>query len=327
MQDFLIPELLQGMQRTLILAVVLAGVANAASLDPDWLEVMEQGGATGPNRFAEGLPGEGTLTFRSGDYTLIVAPSVAFNIFELHYRDQPIILPTGAQGAVILTERGAESTRDTKFQGDPWIGTGHGGELVWELTCMVDGKEQHLHAGLEVRGEEIILGKRAVLYKFDHEVEITLTPVGMVESRVLRATEPIDGLQRLYLFMYSWNPIADEWLAGHADGQEVSGDFETRFHLGRDGNQVRWYAQFVPDRGWGLLQYTPDLIPGQNLVHVALPRYHKYYSVLPVKDRHFAAGEIIDHTMIVRVVEDGGDGATIREAVAEMDRGWRPAMP
>jgi hypothetical protein len=259
------------------------------------------------------------VTLRCGKYRVRLKAESAFTIGEVHYGDALIATPSGAQGTVILTERGKASARNPDFQGDPWIGTGHGGEIVHDVTCTVDGRARPLSAEEDIVGERIVVEKVHKLYKFDGRATLVLTPDGWEERQELRAREDVADLHNLYFFMHPWVTSTETWLAGYDDGSEESGEFGENRSISLHRNyeyQPQWFALHDPARKHGVLQFTPRRIPGSSLVQVR-PNYHKHYTVLPVRGRVFKAGDVIAHSMSVKVLEDEtGDWSATRRAVA-----------
>ncbi|MDP2990101.1 MAG: hypothetical protein Q8O57_05995, partial [Kiritimatiellota bacterium] len=107
-------------------------------------------------------------------------------------------------------------------------------------------------------------------------------------------------------------------LAGYEDGSEESGEFgdNRSISLYKKEHQPRWFALYDPSLKIGILQFSPQQIPGGTLIQVR-PNYHKHYTSL--SGIKFKQGDRVAYSMCVRVLEDEtGDWSATRRAVEHL---------
>jgi len=273
---------------------------------------------TGPEAtYAEGIPEDGVLTFKTAHYTVPLSAKQAWTIYKILY-----------DGNVIAHERGFYGTVLIPVGSNFW-GTGHtegGREIVQALKVVVDGKEQPVAVDQTLTGSKLLLVKDSLIWKLKCHAEIEVSDDRIVERTQLEATEACE-LKLLYYFMHCFVPTTTKWAAELPDGSFTEGELKSAggFAVNQD---TRWVAQVEPNLRYGLLCYTPQVIAGPGsgakIWDLDASRYHKFYYQAN-GPRQLKAGEKLDYTVVVQVVpNEAGDWAATKTAARTLKQLYPP---
>ncbi len=183
----------------------------------------------------------------------------AWCVARLRYRGEVIGQPTGATGTVVTWNGQA-------------TGTGHGGEVVHDITLTVDGRDVPLVASGTARfpatspetwsGSEVRLHKRSVIGPFDHEAEFHLPASGAhytVQHRyTVNATWPAGKITGYaYAFMHMMPTAFTEWTFRKADGTTKQGTMLGKMGLVFDREPFVSLVCFAPGKNVGVAYVYP----------------------------------------------------------------------
>ncbi len=188
-----------------------------------------------------GAPAKHTeLVLFSGDYRAELESRFAWTVHKLDFRNKPVLVGSGWMGAVI-------KNKVPKGQ-EPFVGTGHGGEIVKSLKILVDGREVKLTGvkSQSLRGQIIKVLKESVIGPLAHKSTITLTPQGLEQSFHFQVVGDTAKLLNMYMFMSIWDKPYSRWLT--FSGQLNKGTFK---HGNKfiDTGLTDWIGVFNPGTG------------------------------------------------------------------------------
>lgn len=221
-------------------------------LAPPLLAVLLAGAGASPARAGEIRVEGGEAVLEVGDYRATFEQKPAWTLRRLAYQGRELLTPTGWMQTVI--------NRQVPEGEDPWIGTGHGKEIVEHADVVVDGRAYPLTPGLRVEGEHFTIRKRSRLGPFAHRSKVELDATGLRERFAYEVVEDASQVNYMYAFMHCMANTTGPWAAELANGQEVTGQFldDGSFTLKRD---VRWVAAYDPTLGVGLAFAYPRAYP------------------------------------------------------------------
>lgn len=270
-----------------------------------------------PRLYDEGVPENGLLTVKAGDYTIVFAAEQAWTIDSFSFDGNAIGGATGFYGTVLVP------------RGGQWIGTGHtegGREIVHAVKLLVDGQEQPIEVNKTIEADEITLIKDSTIHKFRARTTITVCKDDVYERQELEALEEMD-ISLMYLFMHCWSHTTTKWFAEMPDGQTTQGELvEKGFQINQD---TRWIAEYEPNWGMGIIGYTPKVATGPGSatkIWVVPDRYHKHYTqCISGAGQQFKPGDKLDYEMIVKGVRaETGDWTKTLEAARALKEKYPP---
>ena len=181
------------------------------------------------------------LILKSGDYTAELESRFAWTLHKLHYKDNPILVPSGWMGTVIKCK--------VPKGKDPFTGTGHGGEELKLLKVTVDGKVININSRSQIiKGKIIRVVKHSKIGPLKHISTLTLTPAGLKQSYDFEVDGDASSLLNMYLFMSIWSKPMERWLACSMDGKISSGNFVHNNKFIQTGMN-KWVALLDPKSG------------------------------------------------------------------------------
>ncbi|MCP4641963.1 MAG: hypothetical protein GY851_16090, partial [bacterium] len=137
---------------------------------------------------------DGVLDIRVGDYRVTFVDSVAWTLREAWYKGKPLLLKTGWQQTVI-------NVAVPKGE-DPWIGTGHGKEVVESITLDAAGAVVPVVNGLSVAGSAFTVRKHSRLGPYAHVSNVTVDAGGITEAFEYEVVDDASGVKFMYVFMH-----------------------------------------------------------------------------------------------------------------------------
>lgn len=201
---------------------------------------------------------------KKGDRLVLASAAMTVKLTELQFwtldsitvGGQALVGPTGANGAVCHIRGPAGETLK-----DPWIGTGHGKEILRRFVVTADGQPVIPAAGQIIRGTEIAVTKESNIGPLDQVAVMTFPSSGdrLFERVTFTAVE---DLSKRFRFVYGWMHATGNGLNQYLvwrtpvktePGETVSDD--NRFHIGGD---LRALAQFDPATGRGIAYIYGD---------------------------------------------------------------------
>jgi len=221
----------------------------------------------------------GVTTISLGDYRVTFAEGTAWTLREAWYKEKPLLLKTGWQQTVI-------NVQVPKGE-DPWIGTGHGKEVVESIELCAEGKSYPVADGLSVSGPAFTLRKRSRLGPYAHVSNVTVDASGITEAFEYEVVDDASAVRFMYVFMHCFSNETRDWVACLKDGSEVRGTFldDNSFSL---HEVVRWIAVYAPANEWGAVYVYPgpyDANGGKANMFWNRPRDNKlYFQILPEKE-------------------------------------------
>ncbi len=262
-----------------------------------------------------GIPQTGLLTLKSKNYTIPIAAERAWTIERMLHRGTEFSGNNGFYGTVLTPV------------GGKWWGTGHGEggrEVVRSLTLTADGSSRPIRMADTVAGRKVRLRKESTIWKFKAVVDVEVTDEHVLEHTRLEVLEDCET-SILYFFMHCFPPTTKAWLAELADGSIEEGRLTDAKKMAVT-KDTRWVAQFDPESNRGLLCYTPKVITGTRSASLIwdLDRYHKYY-LCQNRGQKFRQGDVLDYSVIVKVVEgETGNWTATKKAAEALKRQFPP---
>jgi hypothetical protein len=182
------------------------------------------------------------LRLQSGAYEAELESRFAWTLHKFKYENNPLLVGSGWMGTVIKCK--------VPKGKDPFIGTGHGGEVVKSLEIFVDGKPLKLagKASQLIKGDYIKVVKQSQIGPLAHSSEITLSSKGLEQSFDFVVNKDASSLVNMYLFMSIWEKSMDQWLSAPVGGKVVKGSFKHNNKFIQTG-KVDWVALFNPENG------------------------------------------------------------------------------
>jgi hypothetical protein len=224
--------------------LLLSFIAIAATGEPVWT-VSRETGKTGDR-----------LVFASTALTVKLTEAQFWTLDSITAGGQELVGPTGANGAVCQISGPAGEKLE-----DPWIGTGHGKEVVRRFTIVADGNEVTVTPGQTVRGNEIVVTKESNIGPLDQVAVMTFPASGdrIFERATFTAGE---DLAKRFRFVYGWMHSTGNGLKQYlvwrtpekTESGETAGD-DGKFHVNGD---LRALAQFDPGTGRGIAYVYGD---------------------------------------------------------------------
>ena len=205
-------------------------------------------------KFAPGpKAGRQVLACESRDLSVDFLVQHAWCVSRIRHRGEVVGQPSGATGCVITWNGKA-------------TGTGHGGEVVRDITLTVNGKATPLLVDGAPRynvesdawsGNEVILLKRSVIGPFNHEAEFHLPAGGdhyTVEHRYQVNSEWPKGkiTGYAYIFMHMMPTGFTEWLLEKDDGSAKSGALNGAKGYAFQDEPFRALACYAPEKHLGI---------------------------------------------------------------------------
>ena len=241
----------------------------------------------------------GLLTVTTRDWRVVFDPSRAWTIYETAYQGESASHHNGFHGAVINT--GVPAKEGTT---SGWLGTGHnegGQEQVLQTSFALDGQPLKPKAGVAVTGSRFELVKDSLIGKLEHHAQITVTDDRITEHHTFEATAD-QPVVTMYAFMHCWEPTFDQWIAQPAEGDRLSGEFQSD-----DNNEVNqdvtWSAIYDSGRGFGVVTAYPEAYPshdrGAGTFYWDKSNYHKQYLNIWGKGT-IGAGTKLDYTLVLQ---------------------------
>lgn len=214
---------------------------------------------------------EGDLFVHAGDYEVKFVENVAWTFRDVHYRGKSLLVPVGWQQSVLRIQapKGEE----------PWIGTGHGGEVVEKIQVRVGDKSYDVQDGLSVAGDTFVVHKESWLGPYWHVSDVTVSPDGLAEDFRYEVKKDTSNVIFMYVFMHCFTNDTQEWIAKLSDGEEVRGTFldDNSFTLKKD---IRWAAVYAPKTSLGAVYVFPEAyasFDGQGNMFWNRPHDNKLY--------------------------------------------------
>lgn len=223
----------------------LLGIVLGCHL-PAW--AMEPGSAV--------LEQPGILVLSAGPWRVEFTERPAWTMRRVWHGDVELMSPVGAFQTVVNVRRAPDDPEQ-----DPWIGTGHGKEVIQRIVLRAGGAEHELAEGLNLRGEEWVLAKTSRLGPYRLTALVQVSARGIVEDFAFEVIEDDSAVNFIYVFMHCWSKATREWLAALPDGDEEHGVFldDASFSLRKD---MRWAALFAPDANLVALLVYPEAYEG-----------------------------------------------------------------
>lgn len=227
-------------------------------------------------------PDPAVVTLRSGELSVELERSHAWNIRRISFRGVPVGTATGAYGTLVSIPAAGG-----------WIGGPHtegGVEQVLEARLIVDGEEAALEDGAEYTCERAVFTKRSMLDRMQLDATLTLSGGRLRQQQRITATEAI-VVDTVYPLMYCLTAETAEWLGVTAAGEEARGLFDGSSRL-QWHEDWAWTAAFVPESRVGVvLRVTRRPEAGRLLLRYwDQERYHKLYLRLDANQRTWAEG-------------------------------------
>ncbi|MFA9478759.1 hypothetical protein ACERK3_10670 [Phycisphaerales bacterium AB-hyl4] len=204
---------------------------------------------------------ESYLHVAIGEYEARFAKASAWTLAAVSYRGEELLNETGAYQSVLNVE--VEKTGDERP--DPWIGTGHGKEVVVSLSLEVDGEpyalSEHETGPWERSGRSFTLVKESDLGPYRHTARVELNENGLSEDMHFEFQGPEMSINFMYVFMHCFGKQLEQWYVERADGQRQHGTFlsDNSFSLRRD---IRWAAMYAPELKMGVVYAYPEAYAG-----------------------------------------------------------------
>ena len=183
------------------------------------------------------------LILKSGPYKAELESKFACTLHKLHYKGKALLVNSGWMGSVI-------KCKVPKGQ-EPFIGTGHGGEVVKSIQVFANGKKINIVQKSQiVSGQVIKVIKDSTIGPLLHHSEITLTPEGLKQSFKFEVNGDMSKVEFIYLFMSIWNKSMNKYLAASKNEPIQQGTFihNNKFIQTRLCN---WVALLNPKTGIG----------------------------------------------------------------------------
>ena len=230
------------------------------------------------------------LVVEDGDLQVRFADAAAWTILDAHWRGRTVAQHSGATGSVFQWET------DEPEQAHQTLGTGHGGEIVRQLTARVDERNVPIvadgklvgEADKEIDGRRVRVVKASTIGPFDHEAIFDFLPAqpGFAVTHRYLAN---DAMARgrfagyRYTFMFMLPETYDRYLLANADGSTEQAAIvpEPAMLLNRSFQALACYS---PAERTGVAYVFPKAYPGVN-----------HLNVRPGKDRKFRANLFRDH--------------------------------
>lgn len=215
------------------------------------------------------------LIVESGDYTVEFRPGYAWTFGRVYFRDKAIISATGANQTVINVSRSADDPEQ-----DPWIGTGHGKEVIHSLQLEVDGQLLTLDESIEAQSGQIFrILKESDLGPYRLQSAVTVSAMGVEQDMVVEVTADTSDVNYMYAFMHCFNAFMSDWVANIGDKEQVSGEFlgDGSMTLRRDIRLLAVYSE--PEQVGAVLVY-PEIYKGKA------PRFNQLWN-RPIDNKHY----------------------------------------
>ena len=250
----------------------------------------------------------------SGDYRITVTEKVKHTIRKIAWKGYTAGTPTGYYGAIVMPAPGK------------YIGAGHkegGSEVMLSVNVTCDGKTVVPEAGMEIKGQHIVVEK---ISRFDHclfRIQLILTPEGLIETKRFIA-EADQKFHLFYAHIYCFDKDMTDYFALKANGKTVQGHFAKNkkydWHVNSD---VKYIAEYNAAQKKGVMLYYPEVIPGaarKATIWEVLNGYNKFYMMAKVPKDVSAGWKSPTFTVILRGFEaenaDGMQTAVEKEAEA-----------
>lgn len=186
--------------------------------------------------------GDRELKLQSGAYEAELESRFAWTLHKFNYGADHLLVGSGWMGTVIKC--------DVPKGQEPFVGTGHGGEVVKSLEVFVNDAPVKLTGGASqvVKGDKIKVVKTSQIGPLAHRSEITLSPDGLGQAFEFEVTKDASKLINMYLFMSIWEKSMGDWLAASVDGKVIRGSFKQDNKFIQT-DLVDWVALFNPESG------------------------------------------------------------------------------
>ncbi|MCP4639293.1 MAG: hypothetical protein GY851_02600 [bacterium] len=222
---------------------------------------------------------DGVLDIRVGDYRVTFVDSVAWTLREAWYKDKPLLLKTGWQQTVI-------NVAVPKGE-DPWIGTGHGKEVVESIELDVAGAAVPVVNDLSVTGPAFTVRKHSRLGPYAHVTNVTVDADGITEAFEYEVVEDASDVNFMYVFMHCFINETRDSIAYLKDGTEERGAFQDDMSFSLH-KPARWITVYSPDKELGAVYVYPE--PYDAKGGKANMFWHRsydnklYFQILPEKE-------------------------------------------
>ncbi len=197
------------------------------------------------------------LHIEVGDYEVQFRESAAWTMGRVLYRGKALISETGANQTVINVQRAPDDPEQ-----DPWIGTGHGREVVKAVYLEVDGRRIPLDRDLpRLEGETFRVIKDTLIGPFRAWTEVAVTADGIEEDFRFEVVGDTSTVRYMFTFMHCFNAFMDRWSAHDGDQIVDAGVFGTdgSMSLNKDIQSLILYSE---SEGVGAVVAYPEVYRG-----------------------------------------------------------------
>jgi len=198
---------------------------------------------------------EDNLYVETGDYAAKFVRDCAWTLRDVNFKGAKLLVPVGWQQSVLNVKVASGE--------DPWIGTGHGREVIESVQLIADGDAQDVAPGLSAQGTAFAVHKQSWLGPYFHTSKVTVSPDGIREDFHFAVKKDTSRVNFIYVFMHCFTNDTRTWIAGLGNGEEVSGVFkdDASFSLHKD---IRWAMVYAPATGIGAVYAYPEVYPSME---------------------------------------------------------------
>ena len=259
------------------------------------------------------MSGGGRLSVEGNDLYVDFSRRQAWTIRNIKYMGQEIVGEHGANGTVVNA-----TPREGMDPNDPWIGTGHGKEVISSFTVLVDGKAHEFRKGRTLFGNTITIRKESILGPLGHTAHIAFPASGdsLIEKHSYTVLEDLrERFQFLYAFMHCNDNALDQWLAQLGNGEKLEGRAgrkDNKFSLDKVIKRITFYSEAL---GVGVAYVFPEVYDASKSFIWDRGSDNKLYSRPEIKAEDVKVGDRFEFQL--KVIPFSADRTDWREA------GWR----